>query len=62
MCVVRHAGVVHETLLSCDCVSNIAVIFWVVDIGRWAARLGRYAFEMVSNVPKGWFRWDRDPL
>ncbi len=61
MCVVRHAGVVHETLLSCDCVSNTAG-FWVVDIGRWAVRLGRYAFERISNAPKGWFRWDRDPL
>ena len=38
------------------------LVFWVVDIGRWAVRLGRYAFEKVSNAPKGWFRWDRDPL
>ena len=37
-------------------------LFWVVDIGRWAVRLGRYAFERISNAPKGWFRWDRDPL
>ena len=37
-------------------------LVWVVDIGRWAVRLGRYAFEKVSNAPKGWFRWDRDPL
>ena len=38
------------------------LFFWVVDIGRWAVRLGRYAFERISNAPKGWFRWDRDPL
>ena len=38
------------------------LFFWVVDIGRWAVRLGRYAFEKVSNAPKGWFKWDRDPL
>ena len=37
-------------------------LVWVVDIGRWAVRLGRYAFEKVSNAPKGWFKWDRDPL
>lgn len=37
-------------------------LVWVVDIGRWAVRLGRYAFERISNAPKGWFRWDRDPL
>ena len=38
------------------------LFFWVVDIGRWAVRLGRYALEKVSNAPKGWFKWDRDPL
>ena len=37
-------------------------LVWVVDIGRWAVRLGRYAFERISNAPKGWFKWDRDPL
>ena len=37
-------------------------LVWVVDIGRWAVRLGRYALEKVSNAPKGWFKWDRDPL
>ena len=37
-------------------------LVWVVDIGRWAVRLGRYAFEKISNAPKGWFKWDRDPL
>ena len=38
------------------------LFFWVVDIVRWAVRLGRYAFEKISNAPKGWFKWDRDPL
>ena len=38
------------------------LFFWVVDIGRWAVRLGRYALEKISNAPKGWFKWDRDPL
>ena len=41
---------------------SLTQLFWVVDIGRWAVRLGRYAFERISNAPKGWFRWDRDPL
>ena len=41
---------------------SLTQLLWVVDIGRWAVRLGRYAFEKVSNAPKGWFKWDRDPL
>ena len=41
---------------------SLTQLFWVVDIGRWAVRLGRYAFERISNAPKGWFKWDRDPL
>ena len=41
---------------------SLTQLFWVVDIGRWAVRLGRYAFEKISNAPKGWFKWDRDPL
>ena len=41
---------------------SLTQLVWVVDIGRWAVRLGRYAFERISNAPKGWFRWDRDPL
>ena len=41
---------------------SLTQLVWVVDLGRWAVRLGRHALEKVSSAPKGWLKWDRDPL